>query len=43
MSDNWKLETDGAGISWLCLDKADAKANVLSSHIIEELVAQIGL
>jgi 3-hydroxyacyl-CoA dehydrogenase/enoyl-CoA hydratase/3-hydroxybutyryl-CoA epimerase len=37
MSDNWKLETDAAGIAWLCLDKADASANVLSSGIIEEL------
>jgi 3-hydroxyacyl-CoA dehydrogenase/enoyl-CoA hydratase/3-hydroxybutyryl-CoA epimerase len=37
MSENWKLETDEAGIAWLCIDKADAKANVLSSHVIEEL------
>ena len=37
MADHWKLETDDAGIAWLCLDKADAKANVLSSHVIEEL------
>jgi 3-hydroxyacyl-CoA dehydrogenase/enoyl-CoA hydratase/3-hydroxybutyryl-CoA epimerase len=37
MAQNWKLETDAAGIAWLCLDKADAKANVLSSHVIEEL------
>ena len=37
MSENWKLETDKAGIAWLCIDKADAKANVLSSHVIEEL------
>jgi 3-hydroxyacyl-CoA dehydrogenase/enoyl-CoA hydratase/3-hydroxybutyryl-CoA epimerase len=37
MADHWKLETDDAGIAWLCLNKADAKANVLSSHVIEEL------
>ncbi len=37
MSEHWKLETDDAGIAWLCLDKADAKANVLSSHVINEL------
>ncbi|MEJ2257860.1 MAG: 3-hydroxyacyl-CoA dehydrogenase NAD-binding domain-containing protein [Woeseiaceae bacterium] len=37
MAENWKLETDAAGIAWLCLDKADASANVLSSGVIEEL------
>jgi 3-hydroxyacyl-CoA dehydrogenase/enoyl-CoA hydratase/3-hydroxybutyryl-CoA epimerase len=37
MAKNWKLERDDAGIAWLCLDKADAKANVLSSDVIEEL------
>ena len=37
MAEHWKLETDDAGIAWLCLDKADAKANVLSSYVIEEL------
>ena len=37
MADHWKLETDDAGIAWLCFDKADATANVLSSHVIEEL------
>ncbi len=37
MAEHWKLETDAAGIAWLCLDKADAKANVLSSLVIEEL------
>lgn len=39
MPEHWKLETDDAGIAWLCLDKADAKANVLSSGVIEELDA----
>ena len=37
MSEHWKIETDDAGIAWLCLDKADAKANVLSSTVIQEL------
>ncbi len=37
MTQHWKLETDESGIAWLCLDKADAKANVLSSEIIREL------
>ncbi len=37
MADNWKLETDAAGVAWLCLDKVDAKANVLSSGVIKEL------
>ena len=37
MTEHWKLEIDDAGIAWLCLDKAEAKANVLSSYVIEEL------
>jgi 3-hydroxyacyl-CoA dehydrogenase/enoyl-CoA hydratase/3-hydroxybutyryl-CoA epimerase len=37
MSEHWKIETDDAGIAWLCLDKTDAKANVLSSDVIREL------
>ena len=37
MSQHWKLETDEAGIAWLCIDKADADANVLSSDVIQEL------
>jgi 3-hydroxyacyl-CoA dehydrogenase/enoyl-CoA hydratase/3-hydroxybutyryl-CoA epimerase len=39
MSEHWKIETDDAGIAWLCLDKADAKANTLSSDVIEQLDA----
>ncbi len=39
MAKNWKLETDEAGIAWLCLDKADAKANVLASTVIMELAS----
>jgi 3-hydroxyacyl-CoA dehydrogenase/enoyl-CoA hydratase/3-hydroxybutyryl-CoA epimerase len=37
MTQHWKLETDAAGIAWLCFDKADAKANVLASYVIQEL------
>ena len=42
MTQHWKLETDESGIAWLCLDKADAKANVLSSEIIRELDELLG-
>ena len=37
MAQHWKLETDSAGVAWLCIDKADAKANVLSTEVISEL------
>jgi len=37
MAQHWKLETDEAGVAWLCIDKADAKANVLSTEVISEL------
>ncbi|MBT8065961.1 MAG: enoyl-CoA hydratase/isomerase family protein [Gammaproteobacteria bacterium] len=37
MSQHWKTNTDDAGIVWLCLDKADASANVLSSEVMLEL------
>jgi 3-hydroxyacyl-CoA dehydrogenase/enoyl-CoA hydratase/3-hydroxybutyryl-CoA epimerase len=36
MMQHWKLETDEAGIAWLCIDKADASANVLSSEVLLE-------
>ena len=38
MSDpkNWRMETDGDGIVWLCIDKEDASANVLSGSVLEE-------
>lgn len=41
MTQHWKLETDESGIAWLCFDKTDAKANVLSSEVIKELDAQL--
>ncbi len=33
---NWRMETDGDGIVWLCIDKDDASANVLSASVLEE-------
>jgi 3-hydroxyacyl-CoA dehydrogenase/enoyl-CoA hydratase/3-hydroxybutyryl-CoA epimerase len=43
MSDpkNWRTDTDDDGIVWLCIDKDDASANVLSAAVLEELVAVI--
>ena len=37
MSRHWKTSTDDDGIFWLCIDKADASANVLSSEVMLEL------
>jgi len=34
---HWTSETDGDGISWLKLDKADGGANVLSGEVLLEL------
>ncbi|MFQ5982363.1 MAG: 3-hydroxyacyl-CoA dehydrogenase NAD-binding domain-containing protein, partial [Woeseiaceae bacterium] len=34
---NWRIETDGDGIVWLCIDKADSSANVLSEPVLKEL------
>jgi 3-hydroxyacyl-CoA dehydrogenase/enoyl-CoA hydratase/3-hydroxybutyryl-CoA epimerase len=34
---HWKLETDGDGIVWLFLDKADSSTNVLSAPVMSEL------
>ncbi|MFK8018091.1 MAG: 3-hydroxyacyl-CoA dehydrogenase NAD-binding domain-containing protein [Gammaproteobacteria bacterium] len=34
---NWHLETDDNNVAWLGLDKVDATANVLSSHVMAEL------
>ena len=33
---HWKLKFDEEQIAWLCLDKADAKVNVLSQSVLEE-------
>ncbi|MDH3538333.1 MAG: 3-hydroxyacyl-CoA dehydrogenase NAD-binding domain-containing protein, partial [Gammaproteobacteria bacterium] len=37
MTQHWKTKTDDDGIVWLCIDKADAGANVLSSEVLLEL------
>ena len=34
---HFSLEQDADGIAWLCIDKADASANVLSSEVMTEL------
>jgi len=34
---HWKSETDDSGITWLCIDKADGGANVLSGEVLTEL------
>lgn len=35
--EHWSKETDADGIAWLCIDKADASANVLSASVLAEL------
>ena len=37
MTQHWKTRTDDNGIFWLCIDLADARANVLSSEVMQEL------
>jgi 3-hydroxyacyl-CoA dehydrogenase/enoyl-CoA hydratase/3-hydroxybutyryl-CoA epimerase len=37
MTRHWKTNTDDNGIFWLCIDHADASANVLSSDVMQEL------
>jgi 3-hydroxyacyl-CoA dehydrogenase/enoyl-CoA hydratase/3-hydroxybutyryl-CoA epimerase len=34
---HWRQETDSDGIVWLCIDKADSGANVLSGAVLLEL------
>ena len=34
--EHWRIEPDNEGIFWLCLDKADASANVLSEAVLRE-------
>jgi 3-hydroxyacyl-CoA dehydrogenase/enoyl-CoA hydratase/3-hydroxybutyryl-CoA epimerase len=36
---HWRTETDGNGVRWLCLDKADASVNVLSEDTLREFDA----
>ena len=34
---HFSLELDADGIAWLCIDKADSSANVLSTEVMTEL------
>ena len=34
---HWSMETDADGIAWLCFDKAESSANVLSNDVMVEL------
>jgi len=38
---HWRQETDSDGVVWLCIDKADASANVLSEEVLRELVSAL--
>jgi len=39
---HWRQETDGDGIVWWCIDKANASANVLSGEVLREMVGMLG-
>jgi len=39
---HWRKETDRDGILWLCLDKADSSANVLSEAVLREFERILG-
>lgn len=34
---HWRVETDAGNIVWLCIDKSDGSANVLSGEVLREL------
>ena len=36
-SEHWRCKRDSDGIAWLCIDKADGSANVLSAAVLREL------
>lgn len=36
---HWNIDTDDAGIAWICFDKADSAVNVLSAEVMIELEA----
>ncbi len=40
--EHWRSETDDDGVVWLCVDKADSSANVLSEPVLRELGQLIG-
>ena len=35
--EHWSKEVDAGGVAWLCIDKADGSANVLSGPVLAEL------
>ena len=39
---HWQLQTGDDNVAWLCLDKADGSANVLSSAVLNELDSLLG-
>lgn len=39
--EHWHAETDADGVAWLCIDKADGGANVLSGPVLQELASLI--
>jgi 3-hydroxyacyl-CoA dehydrogenase/enoyl-CoA hydratase/3-hydroxybutyryl-CoA epimerase len=41
-NNNWRQETDSDGITWLCLDKTEGSANVLSSEVLLEFEGILG-
>ncbi|MEX2125766.1 MAG: 3-hydroxyacyl-CoA dehydrogenase NAD-binding domain-containing protein [Woeseia sp.] len=38
---HWRVESDNNGVVWLCIDKADGSANVLSGPVLAQLAAII--
>ncbi|MBT8085101.1 MAG: enoyl-CoA hydratase/isomerase family protein [Woeseia sp.] len=40
-AENWRSEKDAEGIVWLCIDKAEGSANVLSGPVLRELDEQL--
>jgi len=41
MNKHFQLKQDDTGISWLLMDKADSKVNILSTEVMEELDHQL--
>jgi len=41
MNKHFQLKQDDTGISWLVMDKADSKVNILSTEVMEELDHQL--
>ena len=41
-SANWRIEHDAADLVWICLDKAESNANVLSENVLREFETILG-